>query len=183
VVQLVVGRTEEVGALGGLLADPFAQPRALLIEGEPGIGKTTLLQQLIVNAEEREHAVLSCRPTRSEMDLSYVGLVELLAAVDDGVVVALPAPQARVLRMILRREEPDGAFDRLSLGVAMVAGVRAIAATRPVLSRSTMLSGTTIRARHARVRAAATLGGECSDRRRANLGADRTRVRPAGDHG
>ena len=35
--------------------------------------------------------------------------------------------------MILRREEPAGAFDRLSLGVATVAAVRAVASTRPVL--------------------------------------------------
>ncbi len=35
--------------------------------------------------------------------------------------------------MILRREEPQGAFDRLSLGVATVAVVRALAMTRPVL--------------------------------------------------
>ena len=35
--------------------------------------------------------------------------------------------------MILRRQEPDGRFDRLSLGVAAVAAVRALAADRPVL--------------------------------------------------
>jgi DNA-binding CsgD family transcriptional regulator len=133
VVHEIVGRTDEVGALGGLLADPLAQPRALLIEGEPGIGKTTLLHQLFALARERGYTLLSCRPTRSEMDLSYVGLVELLGGVSEDVIDALPAPQARVLRMILRREEPDGTFDRLSLGVATVAAVRAIAAARPVL--------------------------------------------------
>jgi MoxR-like ATPase len=79
----------------------------VLIEGKPGIGKTTLLRQLIAIAEERVYAILSCRPTRSETDLSYVGLVELPSAVDGGVVDALPAPQARVLRMILRRDECD----------------------------------------------------------------------------
>ena len=35
--------------------------------------------------------------------------------------------------MILRREEPAGTFDRLSLSVAMVAAIRAVASTRPVL--------------------------------------------------
>ena len=35
--------------------------------------------------------------------------------------------------MVLRKEELDGAFDRLSLGVATVAAVRAMGATRPVL--------------------------------------------------
>src|SRR5262249_7869007 len=74
---VIGGRTEEVGALDGYLADRQAQPCALLIDGEPGIGKTTLLRELLTRAAERGYAVLSCRPTRSEMDLSYAGLVEL----------------------------------------------------------------------------------------------------------
>src|SRR5579859_3355281 len=123
---MIVGRTDEVGALDGYLADREAQPRALLIDGEPGIGKTTLLRELLGRAGERGYAVLSCRPARSEMDLSYAGLVELLGGVDARVVDGLPAPQARVLRTILRREEPDGTVDWLSLGVATVAAVRAL---------------------------------------------------------
>jgi DNA-binding CsgD family transcriptional regulator/KaiC/GvpD/RAD55 family RecA-like ATPase len=131
--DMVVGRADEVRLLDAFLADPAPEPRALLIEGEPGIGKTTLLQGLLSIASERGYPVLSCRPARSEMDLSYVGLVELLAGVDEAVVDALPAPQVRVLRMILRTQEPQGTFDRLSLGVAVVAALRAVAADGPVL--------------------------------------------------
>jgi DNA-binding CsgD family transcriptional regulator len=132
-VHALVGRTEEIGAADRLLADPVAEPRALLIEGEPGIGKTALLHHVLTTARQRGYAVLSCRPTRSERELSYAGLVELLAAVDDAVLDGLPAPQARVLRVLLRREEPQAAFDRLSLAVATVGAVRAIASVRPVL--------------------------------------------------
>jgi DNA-binding CsgD family transcriptional regulator len=131
--HLVVGRTEELGVLDAFLADTQPGPRVLLIEGEPGIGKTTLLRELLASAQDRGYPVLSCRPTRSEMDLSYVGLVELLAGVDDAVVGALPAPQARVLRMIMRQEESEGRFDRLSLYVAVVAAVRAVASAGPML--------------------------------------------------
>lgn len=130
---MLVGRVDEVTTLDGFLADPLAEPRALLIDGEPGIGKTTLLHHLLAIARGRGYAVLACRPSRSETDLSYAGLVELLGGVDDAVVGALPAPQARVLRVLLRREEPDSAVDRLSLGVATVAAVRIVASTRPVL--------------------------------------------------
>lgn len=132
-VQIVVGRTDEVGALETFLGDTLPEPRALLIEGQPGIGKTTLLHELLAIARNHGYAVLSCRPTRSEMDLSYVGLLELLGGVEDVVVDGLPSPQGRVLKMILRKEEPDAAFDRLSLGVAVVAALRAIASTGPVL--------------------------------------------------
>ena len=61
-----------------MLDDETEQPRALLIEGEAGIGKTTLFDGLLEMARERGFRSLSCRPTRSEMDLSYVGLLELL---------------------------------------------------------------------------------------------------------
>jgi DNA-binding CsgD family transcriptional regulator/tetratricopeptide (TPR) repeat protein len=127
---MIVGRAGEVDTFDGYLADPLADPRALLIDGEPGIGKTALLHELLARARVRGYAVLSCRPARSEMDLSYAGLVELLDGVPGPVLDGLPAPQARVLRMVLRREEPDGTLDRLSLGVATVAAVRALA---PVL--------------------------------------------------
>ena len=106
--HVVVGRSEELGVLEGFLADTRSEPCALLIEGEPGIGKTTLLHELVASARVDDYPVLICRPTRSEMDLSYVGLMELLAGIDEEVVDALPAPQARVLRMILRKEEPEG---------------------------------------------------------------------------
>jgi len=130
---VIVGRAEEANTLRAVLTDPRPEPRALLIEGEPGIGKTTLYHELLAIARERDHAVLSCRPTRSEMDLSYVGLVELLGEVPDRIFDRLPSPQSRVLRMLLRQEEQEGRFDRLSVGVATVAAVRALAADRPVL--------------------------------------------------
>src|SRR5690242_20001492 len=115
---MIVGRAGEVDIFEGYLADQLADPRALLIDGEPGIGKTALLHELLTRGRARGYAVLSCRPARSEMDLSYAGLVELLDGVPGPVLDGLPPPQARVLRTVLRREEPDGTLDRLSLGVA-----------------------------------------------------------------
>jgi len=116
-----------------MLDDETEQPRALLIEGEAGIGKTTLFDGLLERARERGFRSLSCRPTRSEMDLSYVGLLELLDGIGGDVVASLPPPQARVLNLILRREEPEGSFDRLSLAVAVHACMRAVTSTGPVL--------------------------------------------------
>ncbi len=131
-VHAMVGRTAERAAVEEFLADQRAQPRALLVEGEAGIGKTTLVRQLIAAARERGYPVLSCRPMRSEMGLSYVNLVELLEAVGDDVFRALSQGQARLLRMVMRQQEPDGPFDDLSVNVAVVAALRAVAATGPM---------------------------------------------------
>jgi DNA-binding CsgD family transcriptional regulator len=129
----IVGRTEERAVLDRFMGDALAEPRVLLIEGEAGIGKSTLLDDLLDTAAQRGTVVLACRPSHSEMDLSYVGLIELFIGLADGVIEALPGPQAKVIRMILRREEPDGQFDRLSLYLAVAATVRSLAALGPVL--------------------------------------------------
>jgi DNA-binding CsgD family transcriptional regulator/DNA polymerase III delta prime subunit len=131
--RAIVGRTDEIHIVERVLDDETEQPRALLIEGEPGIGKTTLFDGLLPMAGERGFLVLTCRPTRSEMDLSYVGLLELLQRVDEEAIASLPPPQVRVLNLILRREEPEGSFDRLSLGVAVQACLRALASAAPLL--------------------------------------------------
>ena len=131
--QVIAGRTAEIGILDGFLADRLAEPRSLLVEGAPGIGKTTLLRALLDLAHQRHYAVAVCQPARSEVELSYGALVGLLGDIGIENVDALPAPQARVLRTIMRLEETPETVDRLSLSLATVAAVRAVAADRPLL--------------------------------------------------
>ncbi len=131
--QVIAGRTAEIGILDGFLADRLPEPRSLLIEGAPGIGKTTLLRALLDVADQQGYAVALCQPTRSEADLSYAALVGLLGDLGLEAVDALPAPQSRVLRTIMRLEETADTVDRLSLSLATVAAVRAVADSRPLL--------------------------------------------------
>jgi DNA-binding CsgD family transcriptional regulator len=133
VAHSIVGRAEELAIVERFMDDTLAAPRALVIEGEAGIGKSTILTELIGLVRERGAPVLICRPSPSELDLSYVGLIELLSGMDRQTIEALPGPQAKVIRMILRQEEPDGQFDRLSLYVAVSAAIRVLAADRPLL--------------------------------------------------
>jgi DNA-binding CsgD family transcriptional regulator len=131
--HVIAGRTAEIAILDGFLADRQAEPRSLLIEGAQGIGKTTLLRALLDRAHEREYAVAMCQPARSEVELSYAALVGLLGDIGLEPVDALPAPQARVLRTIMRLEETAETVDSLSLSLATVAAVRAVASARPLL--------------------------------------------------
>ncbi|MFZ2012323.1 MAG: AAA family ATPase [Nocardioides sp.] len=130
--QLIAGRTAEGEVLEALLADRSPEPRSVLVEGSPGIGKTTVLLGLLDRAREQGYAVAVCRPSPSEMDLSYAGLVSLLSGLDPATLESLPAPQARALRTILRLEEGADPVDRLSLSLATVAAVRSDAASRPL---------------------------------------------------
>src|SRR5439155_13710180 len=96
-------------------------------------GKTRLFDELLRTARDLGQPVLLCRAARSEMGLSYVGLMELLRGLGEEVVRALPAPQTTALNVTLRREAPEGPFDRLSLSVAVLAAVRALASSGPVV--------------------------------------------------
>ena len=63
-------------------ADFLASFRAgrviLLIEGEAGIGKTTLLKEAHNSAVRLGHTVLSASPAESEVSLEFAGLADLL---------------------------------------------------------------------------------------------------------
>ncbi len=127
----IIGREAEIEALDRFVADDAAEPTALLMDGEAGIGKSTLFEHAIQAARRLRHTILVARPARSETDLSYVALVELLDGVDPQIIDGLPPPQTRVLNLLLRKEE--GRFDRLSLSVAMLATVRTMATDDPLL--------------------------------------------------
>src|SRR5687768_14666111 len=64
----VVGRESERARLRTLLADGGA----LVVRGEPGVGKSTLLEQAVLDAGERR--VLRATGLESESELAYAGL-------------------------------------------------------------------------------------------------------------
>jgi predicted ATPase len=90
------GRGRECGLLDRLLdAVRGGESRALVVRGEPGVGKTALLDYLA------EHAS-GCRVARaagveSEMELAYAGLHQLCAPMLDRL-ERLPGPQGEALR-------------------------------------------------------------------------------------
>jgi DNA-binding CsgD family transcriptional regulator len=82
--------------LDGLIdAVRAGESRALVVRGEPGVGKTALLEYLVEQAS-------GCRVTRAagvqaEMELAFAGLHQLLAPMLDRL-ERLPAPQRDALR-------------------------------------------------------------------------------------
>jgi primosomal protein N' len=89
----VVGREQELEVVRAFAAgDGFA---TLVLEGEAGIGKTTLLREAVAAASGAGAGVLMAWPAAAEAALAFSGLGDLLAGALDEVVSELPAPQAR----------------------------------------------------------------------------------------
>ncbi len=126
----LVGRAEELAALREHLERARSGTgAALVLAGEAGIGKTSLLQWCA--AEAAGFLVLGTRGTPSEQHLSHVGLYDVLAPLLptlDG----LDPRHAAVIRGALALGPPVSA-PPLELVVAVLGLLSAAAATSPVL--------------------------------------------------
>ncbi|WP_234897250.1 helix-turn-helix transcriptional regulator [Mycolicibacterium vanbaalenii] len=124
----------EARAIDGFLAAAAVAPAALVIEGEPGIGKTTLWLAALSQATESGFKVLSARGAQSESVLAYAALEDLLTDVDHAVLAELPAPQRGAVETVLLRTQADGrGTDQHALSAAMVSALDNLTATSPVL--------------------------------------------------
>jgi AAA ATPase domain len=131
--SVLVGRETELAVLEEMLGSGL-DARALVLVGEPGIGKTTLWTAASAAAGKRGWVVLSARPAAAEAEFSLAGLTDLLEGIAADVVDALAGPQRRALEVALLREEPEGAPRGPRVLAAAVLGVlRGLAAAGPVL--------------------------------------------------
>jgi DNA-binding CsgD family transcriptional regulator len=106
----------------------------LVLEGEAGIGKTTLWRSGIAMAQRAGFRVLEARPVEPESSLAFAALGDLLREELDGVLPTLPAPQRRSLEVALLLTEHDGpAPDRRAVAVGVLGALRAMGAFGPVV--------------------------------------------------
>jgi DNA-binding CsgD family transcriptional regulator len=126
---MLLGRTDERLALDRL----FAQARegrsgALALVGEPGIGKTALIEHAAdVGVGMR---VLSTRGVESEAVIPFAGLADLLGPLL-GALDRVPAPQAAALSGALALG-PAGPRDRFTIGAATLSLLSASAEDGPI---------------------------------------------------
>src|SRR5213592_2282843 len=100
----VVGREQELGSIHAFLDGPVEEPVALALEGEAGIGKSTVWLAAVAGARERGFLVLSSRPAEAERGLAHVGLGDLFECVLDDVIDELSLPRRRALEVALLRD-------------------------------------------------------------------------------
>src|SRR5215469_1247036 len=111
-----------------------AGPSALILQGEPGIGKTALWSHAVGSAERLSFAMMTSRPTQAESDLPYTGLGDLFAFLGDETLSELPAPQRRSLEIaLLRAESGSTPLQQRAVAVAVLNVLTSIARTTPLL--------------------------------------------------
>jgi DNA-binding CsgD family transcriptional regulator len=105
------------------------ESRSLVLRGEAGIGKTTLLAYLVESASDL--TVLRAAGVESEMELAYASLQQLCAPLL-GLLGRVPEPQSEALQMVFglkRAASPD----RFLVGLATLSLFSEAAAERPLL--------------------------------------------------
>ena len=122
------------GEASGLIDEALIAARAgtsgvLVIRGEPGIGKTALLDHAIVIAEG--FSLARVVGVESEMELPFAGLQQLCAPMLDRL-EELPDPQAGALRAAFGLNT-GVARDRLFIGLAVLNLLAAAATESPLL--------------------------------------------------
>jgi DNA-binding CsgD family transcriptional regulator len=108
-------------------------PSALLIEGEPGIGKSTLWLAASEEAAARGFQVLSTRAAAAESVLAYTALADMLAGVDPGTWADLPEPQLLAIDQVLLRAGTGEVTDQRAVAAAFLAVIERCADPGPVL--------------------------------------------------
>src|ERR1700754_2390444 len=104
-----VGRTEELAALRCMLDSAVAgQGSALVIRGEPGIGKSELLRTLRVEAELRGASTLVSSGVEAEDRFPYAALHQLLYPLADLLKRLSPARRRALLGAFRVEEMQEG---------------------------------------------------------------------------
>jgi hypothetical protein len=97
----VIGRESELAILHRFLDSIPTGPSALLLSGDPDIGKTTVWKQGLAGAQLRRYRTLACGPVEAETRLSYAALGDLLEPILEQALPTVPEPQRQALEVAL----------------------------------------------------------------------------------
>jgi DNA-binding CsgD family transcriptional regulator len=130
----IIGRGEELERLGAYFdARDLDGPRALVLAGEAGIGKSTLWLRGVELAPERGLRVLSTRPAEAERNFALAGLGDLFEGALDEVLPALAPPRRRALEVALLLAETQDMLAPRAVAVAVRSALELLAEAQPLL--------------------------------------------------
>ena len=126
----LTGRGAERGMLDQFVqAVRAGESRALVISGEPGVGKTALLEYLAEQAADCR--VLHATGVQSEMELAFAVVHQLCSPVLDGA-NRLPEPQRDAMRTAFGLSS-GAAPDKFLVGLAVLNLLSEVAEERPLV--------------------------------------------------
>ena len=127
---MLLGRLPERAALSGLLdAARAGRSGVLVMRGEPGIGKTALLDWAVESAAGLRVARVA--GVESEMELAFAALQQLCAPMLDKL-AGLPDPQREALGVAFGLDT-GAAPDRFLVGLAVLSLLSEVAEQQPLL--------------------------------------------------
>jgi predicted ATPase len=129
----LVGREEELQRVELFLEAARHSPRALLIEGDAGAGKTSIWEAALAAAAPAGFSTVAARPTEPETSFAYAALGDLLRERSDAL-EGLPARLRQALEVALRLDDgaPE-APDQQSVALGLLAMFRRLADGGPVV--------------------------------------------------
>lgn len=131
----ILGRDRAVARIAQLIDDADGSgPKVLVLTGEPGAGKSTLMEWAASQAMARGRRVLRVRGCEGEQDLGLAGMHQLLRPVLTGI-DRLPSRQRDALHCAFGANDSDGsqAPDPLMIRVGVLTLLSDAATERPLV--------------------------------------------------
>jgi DNA-binding CsgD family transcriptional regulator len=127
----IVGRSRELAAIRATIDRDPGAPATVVLYGDPGVGKSVLLQYGIAYARAQGMRVVGGTGYETEAHLSFAGLHQLFSPIVEYVDRVEPWHRT-ILRRVLQLE--DGPVpDRLAISAATLAALVEVAADGPLL--------------------------------------------------
>ncbi|MBA3841425.1 MAG: AAA family ATPase [Actinobacteria bacterium] len=131
--SFIAGREVELDVLEAFLREDRERAAGLVIQGAPGIGKSTVWQAAVARATERGVTVLRSSPAQVESSLTHAGLGDVFEGLNDEILSRMAAPQRAALRSALLLTDAPTAVDQRTLAVAVRNALDLLAEAGPVL--------------------------------------------------
>jgi DNA-binding CsgD family transcriptional regulator len=130
----IIERGRELAAVDEFVSSVGAGATTLVLEGEAGVGKSTLWRAGVRAAAEVGMRVLETQPVEAEARFAFAGLGDLLGGSLEAVLPALPVPQADALRvaLLLERSSESPPGERV-IAAGVLGALRALSVEEPAL--------------------------------------------------
>jgi DNA-binding CsgD family transcriptional regulator len=130
----IIGREYELRAVRQFVDGISEGPASVVLEGQPGIGKTVIWTQAVLDARTEGVAVRTCRCSESDAGWAFAGLGDLLEGLDSECLAELPEVQRSALSAaLLLSDVVDGSPGDRVVGVAVLGVLRALARSGPLV--------------------------------------------------